>query len=220
MRRAMLACQQDNGALIASPDFAQYHYCWLRDASFAAFALDRCGEHEASARYHDWVNAAPSPGSPGSIDAAIASALARRGRRSATAAAGRFSLDGTVAADDWPNFQIDGYGTWLWALREHLGRPAPARCRRGLRRRSSGRRATSPRSRSTPATTSGRRTATACTSRRSPASTAASRPPPPCSASRGLLDAGAEVRSHCSGQRPAPRAASQVAASAPPSTPA
>ncbi len=55
---AMLACQQDNGAMVASPDFAQYHYCWLRDSSFAAYALDRCGEHEASARYHAWVNRA------------------------------------------------------------------------------------------------------------------------------------------------------------------
>ena len=38
---AMLACQQDNGALVASPDFGQYQYCWLRDSSFAAYALDR-----------------------------------------------------------------------------------------------------------------------------------------------------------------------------------
>ena len=22
--------------------------------------------------------------------------------------------------DDWPNFQIDGYGTWLWAVSEHV----------------------------------------------------------------------------------------------------
>ena len=55
---AMLACQQANGALVASPDFEQYHYCWLRDSSFAAYALDRCGEHDASARYHDWASAA------------------------------------------------------------------------------------------------------------------------------------------------------------------
>ena len=33
----------------------------------------------------------------------------------------RFSAEGVVLNDDWPNFQIDGYGTWLWSLREHLG---------------------------------------------------------------------------------------------------
>ncbi len=39
----------------------------------------------------------------------------------------RFSLDGQVVSDEWPNFQIDGYGTWLWSLREHL-----TRARQGL----------------------------------------------------------------------------------------
>ena len=74
----------------------------------------------------------------------------------------RFALDGSVVADDWPNFQIDGYGTWLWALerapartgqRRHL---PPEFTRVGRARR----RATSTRSRLTPASTSGRRTAT------------------------------------------------------------
>lgn len=27
-----------------------------------------------------------------------------------------------MTSDDWPNFQIDGYGTWLWALSHHVGR--------------------------------------------------------------------------------------------------
>jgi GH15 family glucan-1,4-alpha-glucosidase len=116
---AMLACQQDNGALIASPDFAQYHFCWLRDSSFAAYAFDRCGEHDASARYHDWVNAALA-GIAGQLDAATQRGLAGQSPQPQALPPCRFRLDGTVAADDWPNFQIDGYGTWLWSLREHL----------------------------------------------------------------------------------------------------
>ena len=30
----------------------------------------------------------------------------------------RYTLDGELEpeVDDWPNFQLDGYGTWLWAL--------------------------------------------------------------------------------------------------------
>src|SRR5260221_2663278 len=116
---AMLACQQDTGALIASPDFAQYHFCWLRDSSFAAYAFDRCGEHDASARYHDWVNAALA-GIAGQLDAATQRRLAGQSPQPQALPPCRFRLDGTVAADDWPNFQIDGYGTWLWSLREHL----------------------------------------------------------------------------------------------------
>jgi len=32
----------------------------------------------------------------------------------------RYTLDGHEGTDDWPNFQFDGFGTWLWALIEHL----------------------------------------------------------------------------------------------------
>lgn len=116
---AMLRFQAGNGALVASPDFGQYRYCWLRDSSFAAYALDRCGQHEASARYHDWVNGAIA-GIGERMDAAIGQRLAGRPVNPATLPPTRFGLDGSVQADDWPNFQIDGYGTWLWSLREHL----------------------------------------------------------------------------------------------------
>ena len=33
----------------------------------------------------------------------------------------RYTVEGTVEAGNWPNFQVDGYGTWLWALSEHVG---------------------------------------------------------------------------------------------------
>ncbi len=118
---AMLACQQDNGALVASPDFEQYHYSWLRDSSFAAYALDRCGEHAAAARYHDWAAAAIA-GAGAQIETAIERRVAGAPIEQHLLPPTRFNLDGSVAADDWPNYQIDGYGTWLWALREHLSR--------------------------------------------------------------------------------------------------
>jgi GH15 family glucan-1,4-alpha-glucosidase len=129
---AMLACQQDNGALVASPDFEQYHYCWLRDSSFAAYALDRCGEHEASARYHEWASAAIA-GVGQQIDAAVARRLAGTSIDQHLLPPTRFALDGSVAADDWPNYQIDGYGTWLWALREHLRQTGQGSLPRRLR---------------------------------------------------------------------------------------
>jgi len=33
----------------------------------------------------------------------------------------RYTVEGTVEPDGWPNFQVDGYGTWLWSLSEHVG---------------------------------------------------------------------------------------------------
>jgi len=31
----------------------------------------------------------------------------------------RYALDGQESSAEWPTFQLDGYGTYLWALREH-----------------------------------------------------------------------------------------------------
>lgn len=115
----ILEHQEPNGALIASRDFATYNYCWLRDGAFIAFALDRAGEHDASRRFHRWV-----VGAIAGIADVMDDASARCERGDAPALdhmpPARFGLDGSVVSDEWPNFQIDGYGTWLWALEHHL----------------------------------------------------------------------------------------------------
>ncbi len=116
---AILKNQSANGAFIASPDFAQYHFCWLRDGSFSAFALDRAGEHEASARYHSSVNEAIG-GISGIMDDVIERMTRGEALDPSIMPPARFALDGTAVIDDSPNFQIDGYGTWLWSLGQHL----------------------------------------------------------------------------------------------------
>jgi GH15 family glucan-1,4-alpha-glucosidase len=115
----ILEHQEPNGALIASRDFLTYNYCWLRDGSFIAYALDRAGEHEASHRFHRWVAQAIA-GIAGVIDDAVARLEQGENLALDRMPPARFALDGSVVADDWPNFQIDGYGTWLWALEHHL----------------------------------------------------------------------------------------------------
>lgn len=116
---AILRNQSENGAIIASPDFAQYSFCWLRDSSFNAYALDLAGEHAASSRYHLWVNRAVA-----GIAQTIDNVIGAHGRGEKLSPLdmppARFALDGSVVVDDWPNFQIDGYGTWLWSLGQHL----------------------------------------------------------------------------------------------------
>lgn len=116
---AILRNQSASGAIVASPDFAQYHFCWLRDGSFSSYALDRAGEYEASARYHAWVSDAIG-GISGIIDDVINGMVAGVPLDSTIMPPARFALDGTSVIDDWPNFQIDGYGTWLWSLGQHL----------------------------------------------------------------------------------------------------
>jgi GH15 family glucan-1,4-alpha-glucosidase len=115
------AGQAPSGAFVASPAFDVYRYAWLRDGAFCAHALDLVGEREAAARWHGWVIA--------SIEAhrsLVEAATGRvvNGERPPVAAMppARFTLDGTLEPDEdepWPNFQVDGYGMWLWALDEH-----------------------------------------------------------------------------------------------------
>jgi GH15 family glucan-1,4-alpha-glucosidase len=126
---AILRNQHANGALIASPDFAEYQYCWLRDGSFIAHALDRAGELEAAGRFHNWCAAAITGIKP-LISAALERHAAGQPVDTSEMPPARFSPEGLVVKDDWPNFQIDGYGTWLWSLHQHLqtygGRALPS----------------------------------------------------------------------------------------------
>jgi GH15 family glucan-1,4-alpha-glucosidase len=116
---AILRNQSQNGAIVASPDFAEYGFCWLRDSSFNAYALDLAGEHDASSRYHQWVTRAVN-GIAQTIEHAIAVHERGDDLSPLEMPPARFALDGTTVVDDWPNFQIDGYGTWLWSLGQHL----------------------------------------------------------------------------------------------------
>lgn len=115
------ANQHPGGAYVASPNFGTYAYSWLRDGSFIAHAMDRVGEFESAAAFHRWVG-----GVLHHFDDKLAALTARR-------LAGetipqneqmhcRFTLEGRESSADWTNFQLDGYGTWLWALADHVER--------------------------------------------------------------------------------------------------
>ena len=118
------AGQAPSGAFIASPSFTVYRYAWLRDGAFCAHALDAAGERDAAAAWHAWVVR--------SIEAhrELIDSATRRVRDGETPPPevmppARYTLDGGLEhpADDdpWPNFQVDGYGMWLWSLESYLG---------------------------------------------------------------------------------------------------
>jgi GH15 family glucan-1,4-alpha-glucosidase len=117
--KSMLSHQVASGAFFASIDFAPYRYCWLRDGSFTAFALDRAGEQEAAEKFHRWAAAAVGGIAP-TIRAATERRLAGGTNDPDSMPPARYTVEGTVEHDDWPNFQVDGYGTWLWAVSEHV----------------------------------------------------------------------------------------------------
>jgi GH15 family glucan-1,4-alpha-glucosidase len=114
----ILAGQSANGAFIASPAFAQYRYAWFRDGSFIAEGLDIAGHLDAAAQFHDWV-ADVVIGARDGIERSIDAAMSGRSPAPDDYLHCRYELDGTPGPDDWPTFQLDGPGIWLWSLAHH-----------------------------------------------------------------------------------------------------
>lgn len=114
----VLAHQAAGGAYIASPNFPTYRYSWFRDGAFIAYAMDLVGEHESARRFHDWAARTILCHAD---KAQRAIEKARRGEPPGDDYLHtRYTLDGEEGSDEWPNFQLDGFGTWLWALAEHI----------------------------------------------------------------------------------------------------
>lgn len=114
----ILAGQSAGGAFIASPTFGQYRYAWFRDGSFIAEGLDIAGHLGAATRFHDWV-AGVVIGARDGIERSIAAGLTGRSPSPGDYLHCRYELDGTPGPDDWPTFQLDGPGIWLWSLAHH-----------------------------------------------------------------------------------------------------
>ena len=153
LRRAsvetILAGQSPSGGYVACPDVPALRFSWLRDGSFIADAMSRVGEVESAEAFFGW-----------------AARIVERG----LGFEARYTLAGERDPSEWPHRQHDGWGLWLWALREHAGRHGGgARWRDAARQR---RRTSSACGRSRAST--GGRSGRASTPRRSPASQPAS----------------------------------------------
>lgn len=111
--------QDKSGAFVACPRFENYRFSWLRDSSFIIYALCRWDRFEPAKKALRWnasimrqqeekiallENKIDSGKPPGLSDFLPA----------------RYHLNGAVAEDDWPAFQTDGYGAWLWAAAEYI----------------------------------------------------------------------------------------------------
>ncbi len=112
---------------MACPTFPVYRYCWLRDGSFSAHALDRTGHQKEAAAFFRWVGQVLSRYDT-KVEIAISRYRAGETLTDADFLNTRYTLDGQeegaggAGGENWWNFQLDGYGTWLWALAEHLKR--------------------------------------------------------------------------------------------------
>jgi GH15 family glucan-1,4-alpha-glucosidase len=132
----ILGNQAPSGAFIASPNFPTYAFCWFRDGAFTAYALDLYGEHAAAGRFFAWAAAAVNRRAE-VVPRALMRASTAQLLSNEDVLHTRYTLDGE---DDpqgtWENFQLDGFGTWLWALAEHqqmAGGPLPGDWRQAAR---------------------------------------------------------------------------------------
>lgn len=125
----ILENQAPSGAYVASPNFPTYQYCWFRDGSFIAYAMDLVGQTQSAARFHAWAARAILQRAD-LVERAISKARAGILPESEDQLHTRYTLAGEDGTrEEWPNYQLDGLGTWLWALGEHhrlSGRPLPA----------------------------------------------------------------------------------------------
>src|SRR5512133_3349243 len=115
----ILENQSASGAYIASPNFPTYHYCWFRDGSFIAYAMDLAGQHESAHRFHQWVAQRVNERRD-LVQKGLAKARSGEKLSEAEVLHTRYRLDGTDGEPgNSPNFQLDGFGTWLGSLNEH-----------------------------------------------------------------------------------------------------
>lgn len=115
----ILENQSANGAYIASPNFPTYRYCWFRDGSFIAYAMDLAGQHTSAHRFHQWVAERVNERKD-LVHTGLAKARSGEKLTDTEILHTRYRLEGKDdESGNWPNFQLDGFGTWLWGLNEH-----------------------------------------------------------------------------------------------------
>jgi len=115
----LLDSQTASGAFIASNAFPSYRYSWFRDSSFVAYALCRVGQPEHARSYFLW--AAQTIQQYGwKVERAIARIQSGERLGSDDYLHTRYTAVGKEADGLWWDFQLDGFGTWLWALAEYV----------------------------------------------------------------------------------------------------
>ncbi|MBN9172134.1 MAG: hypothetical protein J0I50_09610, partial [Microbacterium sp.] len=114
--------QTPEGAYPASPTFSAYvGYSWLRDGAFIADAASAAGRIDSASRFFAWC-ADVIARRADKIRWIVAETQAGRTPAAEHMLPARFTFAGEDGTDEWWDFQLDGYGTWLWALVQHLDR--------------------------------------------------------------------------------------------------
>lgn len=111
----IILSEQFDGAYAACLSFSQYGYSWLRDGTWMAHGMDSAGQSSSARAFHQWAVRTLMRYSD-KVDALLAKLTRGEAIIEADYLPTRFEFDGRIGQEDWPNFQLDGYGAWLWGL--------------------------------------------------------------------------------------------------------
>ncbi|NPV40674.1 MAG: glycoside hydrolase [Anaerolineae bacterium] len=115
----ILKNQGREGGYLASPSFEPYQYCWFRDSSYIAYAMDLAGQHQSAVRFYNW-----SANTLNRYSAKLAACINKKQRGETLVKEDffhcRFHLSGVETPGNWGNHQLDSLGVWLWAYCRHL----------------------------------------------------------------------------------------------------
>jgi GH15 family glucan-1,4-alpha-glucosidase len=139
-RALILSLQDAGGAYPASPTFSAYRgFAWLRDGAFIADGMSAAGEVDSATAFFDWCDRALTACAD-RIDRIVSAAASGSPVPDREMMPARFTLDGRVGGSgaegdpEWWDFQLDGYGLWVWAALAHARRHGvdAARWSRGI----------------------------------------------------------------------------------------
>lgn len=115
----ILKHQSETGGYIASPNFPVYHYSWYRDGAFISHAMNIAGQFKSASKFHEWAATNINKRS-----AQIEKLINKRALGQEIAPDEhlhcRYTVDNNESQENWTNFQLDGFGTWIWSLDEFI----------------------------------------------------------------------------------------------------
>ncbi len=126
--------QQASGAFLACPNMPDYRFSWFRDGAYIVYALTVDGsaasevykgsisaQWENVFRFQNWCAQRINERAE-RVERAIAAVQAEGKPDMRDVLNARYRADGVEGPDDWPEFQLDGLGTWLWSLQAYVER--------------------------------------------------------------------------------------------------
>jgi glucoamylase len=94
-----LLSDKNHGGMIAAPCMEpEYRFCWPRDATYIAYAFDRCGFHQESEKFYKWCKRAQEP--EGGLYQ-------------------RYFIEAKIRGPCWSS-QIDEIATVIWGIGKHF----------------------------------------------------------------------------------------------------